>query len=338
MRFFLWSGYAITMFLGMFTHYFFSLAMLTEGLYILIYRKGIRSEVKKGVAIMSVVYAASFTPWLLYVLRSGLLSNTTPHLSRPTALDVFNSFSQFIFGFQDTKVNTILLSTWPIVVLFIFLALQRNTRIGPTARYFIFTSAVPVAITFLLSISLQPFFLSRYLIVAIPSLFLIITILFFAYPKRLSLLMRGAFIGAMASALLVEAVSASSPAKESYKSVSDYLQANASAEDVVIVSAPFTIYPIEYYYKGNADIVTLPVWNRFESGSIPPFSNKTLPAEAGSIEGDHVNAWLVLSYDQGYETQIRTYFETHYAELDKRTLSDNLTLYKFRLRYDVSTL
>ena len=101
-----------------------------------------------------------------------------------------------------------------------------------------------------------------------------------------------------------------------------------------MVSAPFTIYPVEYYYQGPATIQTLPLWDRYTTGPIPPFDEAKLPNDIATIKGDHQTLWLVLSYDQGYEEKIRLYFDTHFERIDTKNFSQDLTIYAYKLRYD----
>jgi hypothetical protein len=132
----------------------------------------------------------------------------------------------------------------------------------------------------------------------------------------------------------IEIGSAYTPVKENYLGVSTYLTSHVRPQDVVLISAPFTIYPIEYYYKGTAPISTLPVWNQYAYGSIPAFSETTLPAQVASSTADAQDVWLVLSYDQGYQKDIKDYFDAHYKLLFTKIFSPALTLYVYQLRYD----
>jgi len=79
------------------------------------------------------------------------------------------------------------------------------------------------------------------------------------------------FLTVMFLLLLNQNISASTPVKENYKGVADYLNLHVKPDDIIALSAPFTIYPIEYYYKGQAGIDTIPKWNRFAHGPIPSF-------------------------------------------------------------------
>jgi mannosyltransferase len=131
-----------------------------------------------------------------------------------------------------------------------------------------------------------------------------------------------------------EIVSTTTPVKEDYRDAVAYLNAHAMPQDIAVVSAPFTIYPVEYYYRASAPLATLPVWDRYTFGPIPAFAENDLPAEVSSLADNHQNLWLLLSYNQGYEDKIRLYFDTHYKRISVTNFSSNLTLYEYKLRYE----
>jgi mannosyltransferase len=123
------------------------------------------------------------------------------------------------------------------------------------------------------------------------------------------------------------------PVKEDYKDVAQTIQKEAGPQDIVVLSAPFTIYPFEYYYTGNAQIDTIPIWDRGTPGAIPAFSKKTLPTQAKQIAAYHHYLYLVLSQNQGYENTVKQYFLGHYSKISEHTYSPDLTLYVFKVGY-----
>jgi len=54
-----------------------------------------------------------------------------------------------------------------------------------------------------------------------------------------------------------------------------------------------------------------------------------------TLVGQHDDLWLLLSYDQGYQKNIQDYFDSHYQRLSAVTLSPNMILEEYKLRYDV---
>jgi hypothetical protein len=238
-----------------------------------------------------------------------------------------------VFGFQSDHLNTVILSLWPITLLVAFLALRTRARPNPETEYLLLSIVIPIAAVFAISFVI-PVFVSRYLIFTVPALYLIITSTVTAYPGRAAAWARTGLVGAMAVMLIVEMVSPHNPVRENYRAVADYLDANAQAQDVIALSAPFTVYPVEYYYRGEANIVTLPLWDRYLYGPIPSFNPDTFPQEVENTAKGHQNLWLVLSYDQGYQKEVKDYFDQHYTQLNKISFSPGLDLYEYKVGYE----
>jgi hypothetical protein len=196
---------------------------------------------------------------------------------------------------------------------------------------------LPIIMAFVFSVALKPLFLTRYLILTIPSLYLFFSWFFAAYPAKLGNALKIVLVGVMLLTLANQARSSTTPVRENYKDVAQYLSQKATAQDVIVISAPFTVYPVEYYYDGPANMATLPIWDRFKSGAIPVFSEQTLPSEVDQIKGSHQLAYVVLSYNQGYESNIKTYFDTHFQRVDQKRFSNDLNVYVYKLRYDSTT-
>ncbi len=328
-----WAGFAITSVLGVYTHYFFFLILLTNILFYLYNRKDF--EVKSLMKFFNTyaLTALLFVPWVFYVLYIGQTSNSTPMLSAPTTVNLFNTLSEFIFGFQTDHLNTILVSLWPLTILFVFLALRKNHRVTPETIYLLFAFLLPNVVAFMVSVAIRPVYVTRYLIFTMPSMYFIISWLISTYPRRLAMVVRTVLIGVMVVMLGVEAVSATTPVKENYREAAHFLEENSKASDIVAISAPFTMYPVLYYYNGAAALSTLPMWDMSKQGPIPPFSEENLPGEVEKLAAGHDSLWLLLSYDQGYQEKLRLYFDTHYERTFMRQFSPGLTLYQYKLRY-----
>lgn len=333
-----WWGYGLTGILGIFTHYFFGLALLTQAVFFFIYKRYFPKNSLKRFISIAIILIVLFGPWAYFVIHTGGPSNSTPLLSKPTTINLFNTFSQFIFGFQDDHINTILVSLWPLTVLLVFLSLRKTQKVYPETAYFLLSVFIPVLLSFVISATITPVFVTRYLILTLPSLYLVISWIFSTYPLKLSNMVKLALVVIMLGTLTTEAVSATTPVKENYREATQYLTSHATAEDIIAVSAPFTIYPVEYYYRGPANVLTLPLWDRYARGPIPSFDEAKLPEDIEKLKGDHQTLWLLLSYDQGYEEKIRLYMDTHYERIDTKRFSDDLNLYAYKLRYDSAYL
>lgn len=332
-----WWGFAITAVLGVFTHYFFLLLLAAQGLFFLWNRERFPEHALRHMLTIAGVVTALFTPWVLYMLSLGEAGLQEPLLITPTLVNVFNTFSEFLFGFQNDHLNTLLVALWPLSILLLFLALRKQARFTVESRYFLFTLVFSITAAFLVSIVVQPVFVSRYLVFTVPVLYLLLAAVFSLYPQTLARTAGTLLVLLMVGGLGIEAVSATTPVKEDYQDVVAHLEAQGSPHDIVLISPPFTIYPVEYYYDGVAPISTLPYWDRYEQGPIPSFSPETLPDDITNLTDSYERVWVMLSYDQGYESEIRQYFETHYHRIEERTYSPGLTLALYRLRYDTAS-
>lgn len=329
-----WMGYALSAIVGMFTHYFFAFVLITQGIFFLLKFREFPAKSFRKFILTAVVVILALVPWLAYGYLSGAGSFFKPRLAAPTTVDLFNTYSQFIFGFQDDALNTLLVSLWPVSVVLGFIALRKRAGVPSETLYFFLAASVPIVAAFTISILISPFYLSRYLIVSLPALYIFLGWAFSTYTPRFSLVMRSLLVMGMVVTLAHQTVSAYTPIKEDYRSASDYISANVSSQDVVLLSAPFTVYPFEYYYTGRASLDTLPHWNRTEYGPTPPFSQEGMVKEVDKLKQTHQRAFLLLSVDQGYQEKVKSYFDSNFSRLEEKNFSRGLSLYVYKLRYD----
>lgn len=329
-----WLGYGITALIGAYTHYFFAFNLATEGLFYIFYRKKFaRGSFKKLVAI-AILVTLELAPWLWYFHSLGSASNTRPSLPRPSSVDFFNVYAQFLFGFQTNKINTILVSAWPLIVLAGFFAVKRGQQISKEVSFMLTMAFVPIIVAFGLSFIMSPFFLSRYMISSLPPLIIVIVWLVSHYARKFYLVLSAAIIAIIIVTSYFQISSINTPVKENYRGVASLIAQQASPEDAVVLSAPFTVYPFEYYYQGSSTIYTLPNWNRSNVGAIPTFNPHTLPSQVNQIRSNHQKIFLVLSYNQGYENKIKMYFDDHFARTETEHFSPDLNLYVYRVNYN----
>lgn len=333
-----WWFYGAVAVLGIYTHYFFAFVLLTQAIFYFLRRREFPDGSFKRFLIVAGVLVVAFSPWLAYVQSLGSASNTKPNLPTPDSTDVFSTFAQFLFGFPNDRLNALILSLWPITILFGFLALRTRRRVEPEVTYFLLAASLPIVGAFLVSVLYSPVYLTRYLIISLPPLYLFISWLIAGYAPRLANTARFGLVGLMVFMLGLQTFSPGVPVKQDYRAAADYLNEHTSPQDVVVVSAPFTVYPIEYYYTGHASLETLPIWDRTKAGAIPPFEAGKLPEQVKTANGTHRYAFLILSEDQGYEQEIRNYYEYNFQRIDERQLSPDLSLRVYQVRYDLPQL
>lgn len=344
------AGYFFSLVLGFYTHYFFIFLVATQIVYLFIYSF---FEMKKSHERNIYTYLSQFKkrylftpfllmlgaflcflPWVLYVIGGGAASDTRPQIPPPTSYNIFQTFINFLFGFQQQGIQRILVSLWPLAVVLLFFVFTKRQRVIVSGiEYFVLATFLPILFVFLLSY-VRPIFLSRYLILVTPTLFFIIAWIIMQYSRKVSTYIVSLLLISMLSLMLYQNVSSSTPVKENYEGTAEYLRENASPQDIIAVSAPFTIYPIEYSYGGNSRITTIPEWNRFDEGGIPPFNRENLEIQIKKYETQYAKLFLVLSYDQGYEDEINNFFDD-YHQIDKKVFSEGLEIRVYKLRYDI---
>lgn len=324
----------VTSVIGIFTHYFFWLILAAEAcVFVLRFRRWSTQD-KHAFYTTAAVLCLLFAPWIWYVLHNGGNENTQPALVSPTLINVYNTISEFLFGYQADHLSTLLISLWPLAALLAFVALQHRTKSAvPATQYLLCCLCIPLAAAFVVSLILTPLFAARYLIIAAPALYLLLAVLIAAYPPRLRRAAQVTLVAVMIATLAHQTYSSTTPVKENYAAAAAYLEQHAEPQDVALATAPFTIYPLEYYYHGSARLSTIPEWDRFALGPIPPFSVPALEAQLAQLAATYQTMWVVMSYDQGYAEELRLYLDTHYERLVAEQFSPDLFLYRYKLRY-----
>jgi mannosyltransferase len=329
-----WFRFGLSAVVGAYTHYFFSFNLVVEGLFFLFNRKKFAPGSFKRFLLIGIFVVAALGPWLFYFHSLGSGKNDSPNLPRPSTVDFFNVYSQFLFGFQNDHVNTILVSLWPLLMLVAFFAVRHNQKASPQIGFIASMAFVPVIMAFVLSYVVTPFFISRYLISSLAPLIILIVWLISHYGKRTALVAATALFVLLLPTSYQQASSIDTPVLENYQPAAAYINAHIHPQDAVVLSTPFTIYPFEYYYNGSAQIKTLPLWNRQSFGAIPAFNAKTLPAQVTQIDKNHQYVYLLVSYNQGYETTIKQYYQDHFQQVSSKHFSPDLNLYVFKVGYN----
>lgn len=331
-----WVWWTITGVIGVYTHYFFIFVLIAEFIALLVLRRKFVGRYPiRAIVVCGSLIAASLIPWVLYVYSLGFASNTQPALPQPSAGDLFDTYAQFIFGFQVPAVNTLIISLWPVMVLLAFFALQRTRKkVPPEIILFLFLAVVPVLSAFIISVTIRPFYLSRYLIVSLPAVFIFMAWILTRYRPWVARTVGIILVAVVTLLFTVQVLSPSTPVKEDYRQAVQYLEKNAGPSDVIVLAAPFTVYPVEYYYKGTAKLTTQPIWDRFKSGSVPAYDKTKVAEQTKQNVESYQYAWLMLSYDQGYNKDLKKYYDSQYQKVSERQFSPGLVVYEYRIRYD----
>ncbi|MBI2601342.1 glycosyltransferase family 39 protein [Candidatus Daviesbacteria bacterium] len=334
-------GLFLSTLFGFLTHYFFLFLVAAQFLYLLT-TKIIKVQKKRDFRVVFLFTALIlmdlilFSPWIIYMIGLGFASNTLPMIPLPTSYNLFQTLVNFLFGFPPQDIQSIIISMWPFLVIIIFLIFTQKVLFRPSFMGYFFTIFfLPMILAFAASYVFKPLFLTRYLIFVSPFLFIITAWLLSSYAKKFTYVLSFVLIFFMTGLLFLQNTSASSPIRENYQSAVTYLEKKATPRDIIALSPPFTIYPVEYYYRGQTKVATIPDWDRFSKGGIPSFSIENLQEQIKKYQEQYLRVFVVFSYDQGNKKDVEDYFERNFHRLDMQTFSQNLEIRVYRLRYDV---
>ncbi len=329
-------GYFIGTALGFYTHYFFIFLLIAQIVFVLSLRivKGKnKNRLIKRHLILDFGGLLVFIPWIYYIFRTGGAVNTQPLIPIPNSYSVVQTFVNFVVGFQSQSIQAVLISLWPLSTVILFLMFtHRKQKLVKNVEYFFLVTFLPIILVFLISF-IKPIFLSRYLILVTPTLFFIIAWIILSNSKKISFYLSVLILLLMFSFLMFQNISAATPSKENYSEVSQYLNQYTTPEDIVAITAPFTIYPIEYQYQGEAKLVTIPNWDKYVEGPIPQYNSDNLVKQINDYKTQYNRLFVVFSYDQGYENDIKNYLDTHYAIMGMGKFSDSIEMRIYKLRY-----
>ncbi|MDQ3239346.1 MAG: glycosyltransferase family 39 protein [bacterium] len=346
-------AYIISAVFSMYTHYFSLFLLLSQFVFVagLVTVRVYKESKLKKISVKSLINthkklllfyigisASAFAfliPWLLYVVGQGSASNMQPMIPRPSSFNVFQTIVQFLFGFQNQSVQAFIIAIWPLSLIMLFLLFTKRRKI-PTnmIEYFALATILPIVVVFVISF-VRPIFLSRYLILVTPTLFYILAWTFLSYSRKMARLFVTTILLVMAFLSIYQGISAMTPVREDYSGVSKYLTESTTPRDIIAVSAPFTVYPIEYTYQGQARITTIPEWNRYVQGSIPEFTTTKLEKQINEYKTQYTKVYVVLSYDQGYENKIKDYMDKRFELSKAQKFSQGLEVRSYILRYDL---
>lgn len=331
-----WLLYLLSSIAGLYTHYFFGFIVFGQVLYYLIFRKDFRQYSFWKFLGVAVIGIASLAPWVYYSSGIGGESNTRPLLVTPSGIDVVNTFINFLFGFQSNALTTVIGSFWPLLVILVFVMLQKNIKASRESLFYLVSLLAPISIAYIYSLYMSPIFLTRYFIALVPTFYILMSYFFVHHTKSYGKYFISAYVVLVMGFFGLQFYNPNTPVREDYAEAVAYVETVDSPRDLVIVSSPFTVYPIEYYYDGPAQIVTLPEWDRTESRGIDPFSlddaQQFLEESASKNERIHV----IMSYDQGYLEELENYLDETYINISSIEVSVGVKVKSYILETKVA--
>lgn len=337
--------YGVTVLIGIYTHYFFFLVILSQAIFFFATWKinwgGGDSPPQKKQRMLArflsvgAVALAAFTPWVYGLTQHYGTGSLAPVLAEPSVFNIVLSFYEFVFGYQPDFLMPSLVAGWPIMILGGFIFLTKRHPISAITLILLLGMIIPVIVGFAASKYL-PLFLSRYFIIVTPLLFIFIAWFVSELPPgRAQALIGVGTLFVLAGLLVNQTVRADVPTRENYREAAQYVAANATVRDVVVASPPYLIYPIQYYYRGQAPLSTLPIWDK-RKGGIPVVTESVLEKDTQELKEGHRRLFFIVSTDLYSAMEIKQYLDTNFAKLEKKQFSKNVWVHVYQTEYDRS--
>jgi mannosyltransferase len=339
--------YLISIILGIYTHYFFFLNLLVQFTFLVVAYKldlsivPFKNKKKALYTFLSASFLAFviFLPWIYFYLTHNAGGNLAPSFSKPTSFQVVLSMFEFTFGYQNNIIITLFLSMWPIIALLAFSTLsKKGSRFSPEVLLSFMGFVIPFAIVYLVSITIKPIYLTRYLIPTVPLFYVFIAWFINFDNSRYRIILKTLVIVAFVLALFMQYKYKGANKDESYREAVAYVNENVKINDVVAVSPPYTVFPVQYYYTNlNVPLTTLPVWDRTEL-NLPEPSEDRISSDVKSFQEIHPKVFIISTTNLAGGKEVLDYMDHHYKKTDEKVLSPDVVLSVYQLKYNQSAL
>jgi hypothetical protein len=332
-----WAGYGFTALLGIWTHPVFVWGILFQ---LAAWSFPVRVDTpvrrKRIVFVLGVgagIIALCMTPGLL---RAAALGGWLTPLARESRAQRFsNAFVPFLFGFQGSAASTLIAAALPLSVLAVLCWLSAPSKLSKLTLCLVAMGFGPPVVLGLVAIVFGPLPLSRCSAIAVPALYALIARGIENLPRPYLLLSRAGLITAMLCALARQTLDPHLSARHDYRVVSKYLSDHVGSNDVVLVTSPFVVLPLEYCSGSRVPMNTIPAWDRNDAASVPAFDHAALRDQVATLSHGKDKCWLVLGCDQGDERAIENFFKGNLRRLEYREFSADLRLAAFRADHPV---
>lgn len=332
-------GYLLSSIFGLLTHPFFLFLIISQVLFFIVSVIAKRSTGKAFIKYLFILILSSapIIYWLKLEIDLGFLNILNGFAAlQPTSSSLIQVFVNFLFGFPASNTQIFIISLWPLLTMIIlFIFTTRRTVELKDANYLLTVTFLPIFLVFGFSF-FRPVFLSRNMIFAAPTLFLLLSWLILTYTKKLySSLVLVLFLGMFLLAV-VQVLSPTVTVREDYSNISNFLARQVTPHDVVLVVPPFSLYPLEYYQQKLIKIDTVPSWNSFSQAVIPVYREKDLAGQIQKYKQVYDRLYVIISNNQGYELKVKNYLDKHLERLEEKEYHFNIIVDVYRLRYDTN--
>lgn len=332
--------YTLVNLAGIFTHYFFFLVLMAQAVFFfstwkiswnsktIIRKKEIFQKLLAVAAILLII----FSPWVYGFLKTYGSGTLAPELKKPTSFNIVLSFFEFTFGYQPEKVTTALIALWPLVVLIGFIFLAKRNPIQPIILLLIIGIILPVFFTFMVSIFYRPVYLTRYLIIITPLYYILVAWVLSESKGLFQKVFLTLLAIGLSATFINQYLSRDIAVKENYREAAIYISNQTTPRDIIALAPPYLIYPFQYYYRGPAQLVSLPIWDK-RKGAIPEISPERLAEDTQTIKSSHSRIFLFIADNLEGSLEVKEYLDNKFAKLEKKQFSKTLWVNVYQAEY-----
>lgn len=310
-----WLVYGIGSVLAIYTHYYAFMVLAAQGLFVLAYGRSYGWRAVRTWFLVNVALAVSYVPWGLMLL-ANYRGASNPNLQQVNLYTPLTMLSNFLLGYLSVPLTSQVVALWPLLVP-LGLALGAFAR-GVSRRAILLwlLFALPIAVSFAVSLAVRPFYSVRYLVVSVPALYILIAVALDRFRGRVArVLTAGALIAISLVAWHVQETSPANPQAENYRSAVQYIEAHARPGDVVAVDAPYNQDAFSYYSHINLPVYALPFLQPATGAAVPTVSPTQLRQYVHQIEAGEHRLWVIYYLESNYDPHnlVRQYLAYHSA-------------------------
>jgi hypothetical protein len=312
----------------LYSHYFAVLMVPVHLAYLLIQRAPRRSLLAWGAATAAAL--STFLPWVIFLafqrgglsgigsLETGLVAPVQHYSLVGTTYSIFLFLLVYIIGYGQSLaggagvlgiVARVLAGSWPLASAFVGLTRGSGRAVrSPKVLFLGAWLAITLGTVFGLNVWKQNLWLQRYLIIASPALFLLLSLGLSRLLRRRTLLGVGLILATFVTATLIDNFDPSNQAREDWRGASALITRQMRPGDAVIVMPWFYATPLNYYFHSR-----LPVHGLLVKGHGPA---RTVRVDVPRIAAGHRGSalWVAIAYENVFDPggKIRSALDRRY--------------------------
>jgi uncharacterized membrane protein len=366
-----WFNYFLFSLLGIYTHYFFILFIFCQLIFFIFNQKTFIKGAKYNFLTIYVALTLMISPWIAYVKYINSAGSQTPLLAKPSTVDLFNVYSNHLFGFQNDYNNSLILSMWPLIgALCLYFLQKRNskdnfriskisTSFSQQLRFDVINKEEQLNQTENQHKLGSNLFSNKYVYIGLMAFLPTITLFFVSVFVRPVFLSRYLIMCLVPTYIILGSLLFSFQSKVLYllrialvaaMILGLFVQINSSdiavkenyrgiinyvinsSQNTDVIAVSTPFTIYPFYYYYNGSAKLTTIPQWDLTTAIPAFTEENLEKQMQDFKEKNKRLYLVLSYDQGYEKKIKDYADYNFKFVSEQTFSPKLNLYIYDLK------